>query len=125
MQSAYLDDDQHHDPASLVPEWQGAVEDQSNAVINDHLASGKPSKASRLLRASGAFLIAVFIGVGATLAWQSYASNATSLRWFSASTKPRSSRCRAISAKYRDFTISVASSNSTTCCSKYSRAGAT
>jgi hypothetical protein len=88
MHSTYVDDDQHHDATSLVPEWQGAVEEQSNAVINDHLASDEPSKVSRLLRASGGFLIAVFIGVGATLAWQSYGSNATSPRWLSASTKP-------------------------------------
>jgi hypothetical protein len=94
MQSTYLDDDQHRDVASLVPEWRGAVEDQSNAVINDHLASSQPSIVGRVSRAFARFSIAVLIGVGATLAWQSYRDSARealstqipSLRWLSVST---------------------------------------
>jgi hypothetical protein len=86
MQSTYVDDDQHRDVASLVPEWRGAVEDQSNAVINDHLASSQPSIVSRVFRAFARFSIAVLIGVGATLAWQSYGVQVPSLRWLSVAT---------------------------------------
>jgi hypothetical protein len=82
MQSTCVDDGQHHDAASLVPEF-GAVEDQSNVVVDDHRANSKPSIVSRMFRAFVRFSIAVLIGVGATLAWQAYGHN---VRWLSAST---------------------------------------
>ena len=48
----------------------------SREVENDHLASGGPSMMRRMLRSLGRFSIAVLIGVGATLAWQSYGDEA-------------------------------------------------
>ena len=81
MQSTYVDH-QHRETASLVPEWPGAVNAQTNTAINNDLTGSKPSVTSRLLRVSAGFSIAVLIGVGATLAWQSYGP---SLHWLSAS----------------------------------------
>jgi len=93
MQSTYVDD-QHHDTASRVSEWPAAMEAQSNGLNNDHHASGRPSIVKRVLRSVARFSIAVLIGVGATLAWQSYGDKAIemlstqvpSLGWLSAST---------------------------------------
>ena len=93
MQSTYVDD-QHHDTASLVPEWPSAMEARSHGFKNDHLASGRPSIVRRMFRSLARFSIAVLIGVGATLAWQSYGDKARemlstqvpSLRWLSVST---------------------------------------
>jgi hypothetical protein len=75
MQSTYVDD-QHQDTASLVPEWPSAIEARSHGFENDHLASGRLSIVRRMLRSLARFFIAVLIGVGATLAWQSYGDNA-------------------------------------------------
>jgi len=91
MQSTYVDD-QHRDTASLAPEWPTAME--ASGVYNDHLASGRPSIFRRAIRSLARFCIAVLIGVGATLAWQSYgdearemlSSQVPSLRWLSVST---------------------------------------
>jgi hypothetical protein len=47
------------------------MEDRSRGLENDHLAS-RPSIVRRMLRSLARFSIAVLIGVGATLAWQSY-----------------------------------------------------
>jgi hypothetical protein len=85
MQSTYVDDDQHH-AASLAPEWPSGVEAQSDAAINNDLPGGKPSIVTRTFRAVARFSIAVLIGVAATLAWQAYGHNTSSLRWFSVST---------------------------------------
>jgi hypothetical protein len=71
MQSTYVDD-QHRATASLVPEWPTAEEAQSNAAFADDVTGNKPTITSRMLRASARFSIAVLIGVGATLAWQSF-----------------------------------------------------
>jgi hypothetical protein len=92
MQSTDVDD-QHHDTASLVPEWPSAMEDRSRGLENDHLANGRPSIVRRMLRSLARFSIAVLIGVGATLAWQSYGDAARemlsiqvpSLGWLSVS----------------------------------------
>jgi hypothetical protein len=93
MQSASVDD-QHRDSASLVPEWPTTMEARSSGFNNDHLASGRPSIVRRMFLALARFSIAVLIGVGATLAWQSYGDEARealstqvpSLRWLSVST---------------------------------------
>jgi hypothetical protein len=93
MQSTYVDD-QHRDTASLAPEWPTAMEARSSGFNNDHLASGRPSIVRRAIRFLARFCIAVLIGVGATLAWQSYgdearemlSSQVPSLRWLSVST---------------------------------------
>jgi hypothetical protein len=69
-------DDQHRDSASLVPEWPTAMEARSSGFNNDHLASGRPSIVRRMFRALARFSIAVLIGVGATLAGQSYGDEA-------------------------------------------------
>jgi len=93
MQSTYVDD-QYRDTASLAPEWPSAIEARSRGFENDHLASGRPSIVKRMLRSLARFSIAVLIGVGATLAWQSYGDKARemlstqvpSLGWLSVST---------------------------------------
>lgn len=41
---------------------------------NDHVASTRPSMGRRIVRTLTRFFIAVLIGIGATLAWQSYAA---------------------------------------------------
>lgn len=92
MQSTYVDD-QHHDTAPLAPEWPSAIDARSHSFQNDHLA-GRPSIVRRVLRSLARFSIAVLIGVGATLAWQSYGDTARemlstqvpSLSWLSVST---------------------------------------
>jgi hypothetical protein len=84
MQSTYVDDDQHRD----------TVEEQSDAFNNDHLANRNPAIGGRIFWAFARFSVAVLIGVGATLAWQSYGDNVRealstqfpSLRWLSVST---------------------------------------
>ena len=76
MQVTSVTDQQDRDAASLVPEWPSAIEGESRGVENDHLASGGPSMMRRMLRSLGRFSIAVLIGVGATLAWQSYGDEA-------------------------------------------------
>ena len=76
MQGTSVTDQQDRDTASLVPEWPSAIEGESRGVENDHLASGGPSMMRRMLRSLGRFSVAVLIGVGATLAWQSYGDEA-------------------------------------------------
>ena len=44
----------------------------SSGFKNTPVANGKPSVIKRRVRALGRFLIAIIIGVGATLAWQCY-----------------------------------------------------
>jgi hypothetical protein len=86
--------ERHHDTASLVPEWPSAMEDRSYGLENDHLARGRPSIVMRVLRSLSRFSIAVLIGVGVTLTWQSYGDKARemlttqfpSLGWLSIST---------------------------------------
>jgi hypothetical protein len=77
MQSTYVDD-QHHDTAPLAPEWPSAIDARSRGFENDHLA-GRPSIVRRALRSLTRFSIAVLIGAGATLAWQSYGGIAREL----------------------------------------------
>jgi hypothetical protein len=92
MQSTYVDD-QHRDTASLVPEWPSAIEAQSRGFESDRLANERPSIVRRMLRSITRFCIAVLIGVGATLAWQSCGDKARevlstqvpSLGWLSVS----------------------------------------
>ena len=70
---------------------------RSSSVKDDHLASDRPSVGRRIFRAVSRFLIVVLIGVGGTLAWQSYGdaaremvlARAPTLAWLlSVSTKP-------------------------------------
>jgi len=58
----------------------------SQGFKNTQVASDRPSIARRIIRALGRFCVAVLIGVGATLAWQSYGGEmvrawAPSLGW--------------------------------------------
>jgi hypothetical protein len=93
MQSTYVDD-QHHDTAPLAPEWPSAIDARSRGFENDRLAGGRPSIVRRVLRSLARFSIAVLIGAGATLAWQSYGDTAREmlstqvplLGWLSVST---------------------------------------
>jgi hypothetical protein len=86
--------DQQDGAASLVPEWPSAVEAQSLEFENYHRVTSRPSIVRRMLRSLARFSIAVLIGVGATLAWQSYGDEARdmlstqvpSLSWLSVST---------------------------------------
>ena len=59
---------------------------RSSGFKNTQVASDRPSIARRIIRAPGRFCVAVLIGVGATLAWQSYGGEmvrawAPSLAW--------------------------------------------
>ena len=59
---------------------------RSQGFKNTQVASDRPSITRRIIRALGRFSVAVLIGVGATLAWQSYGSEmvrawAPSLDW--------------------------------------------
>ena len=97
MQRAYVDD-QHRYSASLAPEWPEAMEPHSSSFNNEYPAGGRPSIARRIFGAIARFLIAVLIGVCATLAWQSYGDTAREmlstqvswLRWVSPTTTTRS-----------------------------------
>jgi len=93
MQNTYVDD-QPHDTAPLAPEWPSAIDARSRGFENDRLAGGRPSNVRRVLRSLARFSIAVLIGAGATLAWQSYGDTARGmlstqvplLGWLSVST---------------------------------------
>ena len=72
MRVTSVDDQYERDVAPLAPEWQTAEEAWSGDFKNDHLGIDRPSISRRMFRALVRFSIAVLIGVGATLAWQSY-----------------------------------------------------
>ena len=99
MQRAYVDD-QHRYSASLAPEWPEAMEPHSSSFNNEYLADARPSIVRRIFGAIARFLIAVLIGVCATLAWQSYGDTAREmlstrvswLRWVSTTTSTGSGK---------------------------------
>ncbi len=72
---------------------------------DDRIASERPSMGRRILRSLSRFSIAVLIGVGATLAWQSYgdearnivAARAPTLAWLLSVSKTKSPTAAAIS----------------------------
>jgi hypothetical protein len=49
---------------------------RSSSLRDDQVASNRPSVGRRILRTLTRFVVAVLIGVGATLAWQSYGDEA-------------------------------------------------
>jgi hypothetical protein len=51
----------------------------SSSLRDDQLASNRPSVGRRILRTLTRFVIAVLIGVGATLGWQSYGDEARTI----------------------------------------------
>jgi hypothetical protein len=65
------------DVAPLVPE--PPLRAPRHDFLNDQFTSTKPSISRRMFRALARFFIAVLIGVGATLAWQSYGDEAKQL----------------------------------------------
>jgi hypothetical protein len=76
MQSPPLNDLYEHDVAPLVPEPPLRAPPRHTDFANDQFASNKPSISRRMFRALAWFLVAVLIGVGGTLAWQSYGDEA-------------------------------------------------
>ena len=68
--SSSLSDPNEHDVAPLVPSLELPLHAPPHQ--NDRPASDRPSIGRRIFRAVVRFFIAVLIGVGATLAWQSY-----------------------------------------------------
>ena len=76
MQSPPLNDLYEHDVAPLVPEPPLRAPPRHTDFANDQFASNKPSISRRMFRALARFLVAVLIGVGGTLAWQSYGDEA-------------------------------------------------
>jgi hypothetical protein len=68
---------------------------RSSGLKDDHVASDRPSIGRRIFRNLTRFFIAVLIGIGATLAWQSHGDGARDMVvarapllgwWFSVST---------------------------------------
>ena len=76
MRVTSVNDQYERDVAPLAPEWQTAEEAWSGDFKNDHLGIDRASIGRRMFRALVRFFIAVLIGVGATLAWQSYGEEA-------------------------------------------------
>jgi hypothetical protein len=72
--SSSLSDPNEHDVAPLVPDLELPLHARPHQ--NDQPASARPSIGRRIFRAIVRFFIAVLIGVGATLAWQSYGDEA-------------------------------------------------
>jgi len=66
---------------------------RSSGLKNKQVASNRPSITRRIIRTLGRFAVAVLIGVGATLAWQSYGGEmvrawAPSLGWLLPASPP-------------------------------------
>jgi len=76
--SSSLSDQNEHNVAPLVPILEPPLHapPRQNLHQNDRPASDRPSVGRRIFRALVRFFIAVLIGVGATLAWQSYGDEA-------------------------------------------------
>jgi hypothetical protein len=78
VQSSPLSDQYERDVAPLVPNVAPPLHapPRYSDFKNDQLASDRPSISRRIFRSLARFLIAALIGVGATLAWQSYGDEA-------------------------------------------------
>jgi TolA-binding protein len=63
-----------HFARDVVPEWPRAP--RPSAVNNNQLTNERRSIGGRIFRTLARFFIAVLIGLGATLAWQSYGDEA-------------------------------------------------
>jgi hypothetical protein len=72
--SSSLSDPNEHDVAPLVPILEPPL--HAPPRRDDQLVGDRPSIGRRMFRALVRFFIAVLIGVGATLAWQSYGDEA-------------------------------------------------
>ena len=71
--------DARFDPRIGRPTKPSVRSARPSGLEDDHIASGRPSIGRRILRTLTAFLIAVLIGIGATLAWQSHGDAARQL----------------------------------------------
>jgi hypothetical protein len=78
VHSSPLNDQHEHDVTPLVPNIEPSlhVRPLPSGFNGDQLASDGPSIGRRMFRALTRFFIAVLIGVGATLAWQSHGDDA-------------------------------------------------
>jgi hypothetical protein len=78
MHSSPLNDQRERDVTPLVPNIEPSlhVRPLPSGFNSDQLASEVPSIGRRMFRALSRFFIAVLIGVGATLAWQSHGDDA-------------------------------------------------
>jgi hypothetical protein len=78
VHSSPLNDQHERDVTPLVPNIEPSLRlhPRPSSFDSDQLASDGPSIGRRLFRALTRFFIAVLIGVGATLAWQSHGDEA-------------------------------------------------
>jgi len=78
VHSSPLNDQRERDVTPFVPNIEPSlhVRPRPSSFNSDHLASDGPSIGGRMFRALTRFFIAVLIGVGATLAWQSHGDEA-------------------------------------------------
>jgi hypothetical protein len=101
-QSRPANDQYERDVASPAPDL-----DAMYRLKNDQVASNKPSIGKRIFRTVTRFSIAVLIGIGATLAWQSHGDEAKetirtwvpSLAWLIAVSAPKSSAAAATASE--------------------------
>jgi hypothetical protein len=78
VHSSPLNDQHEHDVTPLVPNIEPSLRlrPHPSSFNSDQLASDRPSIGRRMFRGVTRFFIAVLIGVGATLAWQSHGDDA-------------------------------------------------
>ena len=78
VHSSPLDDQHERDVTPLVPNVEPSLRlgPRPSSFDSDQLASDGPSIGRRMFRAVTRFFVAVLIGVGATLAWQSHGDDA-------------------------------------------------
>jgi hypothetical protein len=86
LNGAYPEHDVDHAERTRAERLRPAAFPRSAGFKRSQVTRGRPSIARRIIRALGRFSVAVFIGVGATLAWQFYGGEmirawAPSLGW--------------------------------------------
>jgi uncharacterized protein YoxC len=109
VQSSTQSDQYERDVSPLVPNVEPPLHapPRYSDFKNDQLASNRPSIGRRVFRALARFFIAVLIGVGATLVWQSYGDEANgmvrtwapSLAWLLPVSTTKSPPVRQVSAQ--------------------------
>ena len=67
-------EDQIHDPRIRWP--RSNSRQRASIAANNRIVGRRPSLAKRMLHGTARFLLAVLIGIGATLSWQSYGAQA-------------------------------------------------
>jgi hypothetical protein len=71
--------DARFDPRIGRPVKQSVRSPRPSGLKDDHVASDRPSIGRRVLRTLTGFLVAVLIGIGATIAWQSHGDAARNI----------------------------------------------